>query len=140
MKIKSEQFRMTKPREVVLSILSSRKEHLTADDIYNIAKKIYPTIGFASVYRSLRLFEREGIVEAVFVNGKKKRFQLKKRREKIKIHLICTNCGKIKDFSGRNKEVKGFVDEIKKVLAEKYSFKLSTLEMQIFGECDKCKS
>jgi Fe2+ or Zn2+ uptake regulation protein len=135
MKTEMEHFRMTKPREVVLSILSSKREHLTADEIFNIAKKIYPGIGFASVYRSLRLFEKEGIVEVIFVNGRKKRFQLKHRREKVKIHLICTNRGKIMDFSGRNKEVKEFVREIEKVLLEKYSFRLSTLEMQIFGEC-----
>ena len=139
MKLKAEQFRMTKPREVVLSILGSKREHLTADEIFNIAKRIYPSIGFASVYRTLRLFEKEGIVEAIFVNGRKKHFQLKKRREKIKIHLVCNNCGRIKDFSGRNKEVKEFVGEIKKILIEKYSFKLSTLEMQIFGECKDCK-
>ncbi len=138
MKVRAEQFRMTKPREVVLSVLGSKKEHLTADEIFNISKKIYPSIGFASVYRSLRLFEINGIVETIFVDGRKKHYQLKKRRNTVKMHLICTNCGEIRDFSGRNKEVKKFVGDIKKILKDKYSFKLSTLEMQIFGECEDC--
>ncbi len=140
MKVENKAFRMTKPREVVLSVLSSRKGHLTAEEIFEVAKKLYPSIGFASVYRSLRLFEKNGIVESVsFGSRRKKHYQLKGRRTKAKIHLVCTNCAKIKDFSERNKEVKRFLNEIKEVLYNKYKFKLSSIEMQIFGDCEECK-
>ncbi|MCD6427897.1 MAG: transcriptional repressor [Caldisericaceae bacterium] len=140
MGINSKEFRMTKPREVVLAVLRSRKGHLTADEIFEVAKELYPSIGFASVYRSLRLFEKYGIVEVVsFGNRRKKHYQLKNRRTKVKIHLVCTNCAKIKDFSERNKEVKRFLKEISETLYNKYKFKLSSVDMQIFGECEECK-
>ncbi len=140
MNITNKEFRMTKPREVVLAVLRSRKEHLTADQIFEIAKELYPGIGFASVYRSLRLFEKYGLVESVsFGSRRKKHYQLKGRRNKVKIHLVCTNCAKIKDFSERNKEVRRFLNEISDLLYKKYKFKLSSFDMQIFGECEECK-
>jgi Fur family ferric uptake transcriptional regulator len=140
MKVK-ESFRMTKPREVVLSVLNNSSGHLTAEEVFEIARKLYPGIGFASVYRSLKLFEKNGIVESVSITGKKKRrYQLKKKPQIAKIHLVCTNCSDIKDFSEDSKEVQKFLKEIKELLSKKYNFKLSSFEMQIFGKCEDCEN
>ena len=139
MKMKNS-FRMTKPREVVLSVLSNSNRHLTAEEVFEIARKLYPGIGFASVYRSLKLFEKNGVVESVSITGKKKKhYQLTKKPHIAKIHLVCTNCSDIMDFSEDSKEVQKFLKEIKELLKKKYNFDLSSFEMQIFGECKNCE-
>ena len=139
MKVKNS-FRMTKPREVVLAVLNNSKKHLTAEEVFEVARKLYPGIGFASVYRSLKLFEKNGVVESISISGKKKKhYQLKKKPHIAKIHLVCTNCGDIMDFSEDSKEVRKFLKEIKELLKNKYNFSLSSFEMQIFGECGNCK-
>jgi len=133
-------FRMTKPREVVLAVLNNSNKHLTAEEVFEIARKLYPGIGFASVYRSLKLFEKNGVVESVSISGKKKKhYQLTKKPHVAKIHLVCTNCSNIMDFSEDSKEVQKFLKEIKELLKKKYNFDLSSFEMQIFGECRNCK-
>jgi len=134
-----ERIRATKPREVVLSILEGERGHLTAKQIFDIAGKIYPGIGFASVYRALRLFEKENIVEVLTLEGRERCFQLKKRRSPVKMHLICTNCNKIKDFSGRDKELKNCIKKFEEILKGKYNFEMSTLDIKIFGKCTECK-
>ena len=134
-------FRMTKPREVVLSVLSNSNKHLTAEEVFEIARKLYPGIGFASVYRSLKLFEKNGIVESVSISGKKKKhYQLTNKPHIAKIHLVCTNCSDIMDFSEDSKEVQKFFKEIRELLKKKYNFELSSFEMQIFGECKNCNN
>ena len=61
-KIASSGFKVTKPRDVIIKILSKASNLLTADDIYMKVKNIDPTIGVATVYRTLELLTRLKIV------------------------------------------------------------------------------
>ena len=127
-------FRKTRPREVVLSILKDRDEHLTAEEIYNIAKRIYPEIGFSSVYRTLKLFEEQGIAEAINIRGMKRYFQLKKQAcPSARIHLICTDCNEIMDLPDGNETFDRCIEKFKEVLREKYAFDTSVFDVRIFG-------
>ena len=56
-------FRLTTPREIVISILSRTDKHLSAEDVYVDALKIKPSIGLTTVYRALDLFGQIGIVQ-----------------------------------------------------------------------------
>ena len=127
-------FRKTRPREVVLSILKDRDEHLTAEEIYNIAKRIYPEIGFSSVYRTLKLFEEQGIAEAINIRGMKRYFQLKKQvNPSARIHLVCTDCNEIMDLPDGNETFDRCIEKFKEVLREKYAFDTSVFDVRIFG-------
>lgn len=131
-------FRKTRPREVVLSVLKESNEHLTAEQIYDLAKKIYPEIGFSSVYRTLKLFEDQGIVEAINIRGMKRCFQLKKQvYPSARIHLICTDCNKIMDLPDGNETFGRCIEKFKEVLREKYAFDTSVFDVRIFGRYDQ---
>ncbi len=136
---KERRFRMTQPREVVLSVLESSNEHLTAEQIFDTARKIYPGIGFASVYRILKLFEEQDIVETLNVGWGKRCFQLKKQMHPVRMHLIHTDCNKIVDFSGQDKEFNEAIEKFKEILKEKYAFDASVLDVRVFGKYNKQK-
>ncbi len=129
--------RSTQPREVVLSVLESSNDHLTAEQIFDTARKIYPGIGFASVYRILKLFEEQGIVETLNVGWRKRCFQLKRQMHPARIHLIHTDCNEIVDFSGQNREFNKTIEKFKETLKEKYGFDTSVLDIRVFGKYGK---
>ncbi len=133
-------FRKTRPREVVLSVLKGRDGHLTAEQIYDIAREIYPEIGFSSVYRTLKLFEDQGIVEALDIRGMKRRFQLKKQAyPSVQIHLVCTDRNEIMDLPDGDETFDKCIEKFKEVLREKYAFDTSVFDVKIFGRYNQQK-
>src|SRR6476661_5595520 len=86
---------LTKQREVVLQVISAASEHLTANEVFDKAKRLLPTISFATVYNSLRYLKDAGhIAEISFGNGAS-RFDSKLTRHD---HALCTKCGKLVDM------------------------------------------
>jgi Fur family ferric uptake transcriptional regulator len=55
-------------------------------------------------------------------------------------HLVCTNCGRIIDYSERIDEEVKLMGEIEKTLSKKYGFKIKSHQMRFMGLCDKCLS
>ncbi len=134
---KERRFRSTQPREVVLSVLENSNDHLTAEQIFDTARKIYPGIGFASVYRILKLFEEQGIVETLNVGWGKRCFQLKRQMHPARIHLIHTECNEIVDFSDQDREFNKAIEKFKETLKKKYAFDTSVLDIRVFGRYGK---
>jgi len=120
---------LTKQREVVLQVIRDGEEHLTANEVFDRAKQLLPTISFATVYNSLRFLKDAGhIGEISFGNGASRFDALTSRHD----HAICTNCGKLVDM-----EIELPPEIIK--LATKFSkFKLESIELTLRGLCPEC--
>jgi Fur family ferric uptake transcriptional regulator/Fur family peroxide stress response transcriptional regulator len=128
-KINVGELGLTKQREVVLQVIRDVKEHLTANEVFDRAKQLLPTISFATVYNSLRFLKDAGhIGEISFGNGASRFDALTSRHD----HAICTNCGKLVDMEI---ELPGEIVE----LATKFSkFKLESIELTLRGLCPEC--
>lgn len=128
-KINVGELGLTKQREVVLQVIRDAKEHLTANEVFDGAKQLLPTISFATVYNSLRFLKEAGhIGEISFGNGASRFDALTSRHD----HAICTNCGKLVDMEI---ELPGEIVE----LATKFSkFKLESIELTLRGLCPEC--
>lgn len=120
---------LTKQREVVLNVIRSAHEHLTANEVFTGAKALLPTISFATVYNSLRYLNEAGhIAEITFGNGASRYDRMTTRHD----HAICTECGKLVDIE---MEVPA---EILKKAARQSKFKPETLEFTLRGKCPDC--
>ena len=126
---KIEDLGLTKQREVVLQVIRDEDEHLTANEVFDKAKRLLPGISFATVYNSLRyLKEAKHIVEISFGNGASRFDSLTSRHD----HAICTNCGKLVDM-----EIELPAEIVE--LATKFSkFKLESIELTLRGLCPEC--
>ena len=86
----------TKQKEKILLELMQSSSHLMAEEIYQRVKN--DKIGLATVYRSLKLFERLGIVKEIPMDGVKY-YELKIYSKKpLHIHFKCSNCNAIIDI------------------------------------------
>lgn len=122
---------LTKQREVVLQVIREAKQHLTANEIFGEAKRLLPTISFATVYNSLRYLKEAGhIAEIQFGYSGANRFDAKTSRHD---HAICNRCGKLIDFDLK------ISNELVKLAARLSKFKPESLELTLRGLCPECK-
>ena len=120
---------LTKQREVVLQVIRDANEHLTANEIFDKAKQLLPTISFATVYNSVRyLKDAKHITEINFGSGAARFDAMTSRHD----HAICTNCGKLVDM-----EIE-LPSEIVDFAAEFSKFKLESIELTLRGLCPEC--
>jgi Fur family ferric uptake transcriptional regulator/Fur family peroxide stress response transcriptional regulator len=120
---------LTRQREVVLQVIRESNEHLTANEVFDKAKQLLPTISFATVYNSLRYLKDAGhIGEISFGNGASRFDAMTSRHD----HAICTNCGKLVDM-----EIE-LPEEIVKLATRFSKFKLESIELTLRGLCPEC--
>jgi Fur family peroxide stress response transcriptional regulator len=87
--------RLTPQRLQIFDTLMSMKGHPSAEDVLAAVKPKVPSISFDTVYRTLALFERHGVITKVQYVDDKTRYDSERRRH---CHLICTRCRRIEDF------------------------------------------
>ncbi len=120
---------LTKQREVVLQVIQKAEEHLMANQIFEAARGLLPTISFATVYNSLRFLKDAGrIAEIQFGNGASRFDRTLKRHD----HALCTGCGKLVDIEMEHPR------ELVERAAKYSNFKPESLEFTLRGLCPEC--
>jgi Fur family peroxide stress response transcriptional regulator len=87
--------KLTHQRLEIFKVLSSKLDHPSAEDVFDEVRKRIPTIAFDTVYRTLSLFERHGLISKVNHLDGRTRYDAVTEHH---CHLICTRCRKIEDF------------------------------------------
>ncbi len=120
---------LTKQREVVLQVIQNAAQHLTANEVFDHAKGLLPTISFATVYNSLRYLKDAGhIAEIQFGNGASRFDKMTSRHD----HALCNKCGKLVDMQLK------LPAELVKFASELSKFKLESIEVTLRGICPDC--
>ena len=132
--------RWTVPREAILEFLSKSSKHMSAKEIYASLYRSYPGLGLTTVYRTLELLARMGLITKLALGDGQIRYEFKSSEmEKHHHHLICTNCGKIIDYSEFLDEELRLVKKTEERLAKKYNFTIQDHNIDFLGICEKCK-
>ncbi len=84
----------TYQRSEIYRELAGTNEHPDAETIYTRVRKRIPTLSLDTVYRTLRLLERKGLISRVGSLGERTRFDADTDRHH---HFVCTECGFIGD-------------------------------------------
>ena len=131
-KIRKKQLQWTSQREAVFSvILDSIDKHLTAEEIYLKTKKTMPNIGLATIYRTLELFCKEGILQKFNLPNGAARYELLAEDDDAHYHYICLGCGKIFEVPIQ-KEVSSQIENNIK------DFVITKVSWWYFGYCNDC--
>ena len=139
-RFKGHACRWTMPREAILEFLSRSSTHMSAKEIYASLHKSYPRMGLTTVYRTLDLVARMGIITKLTLGDGQSRYEFKSRKkEEHHHHLICSKCGKIIDYSEFLDEELKLVRKTEERLAKKYNFKILDHNIEFLGICEKCK-
>ncbi|MBI4817159.1 MAG: transcriptional repressor [Deltaproteobacteria bacterium] len=123
--------RNTRQREVVTDIFFSSDGHLSLDELLLRARQKDEGIGYATVYRTLRMLTELGLAaERRFSDGQT-RYEASDGVHHD--HLICTRCGEIKEFE--NEEI----EELQETVAARHGYRLLSHRMELYGLCGPCQ-
>jgi len=139
-KLKDHCQRWTIPREEIFNILVRTQEHMSAKEIYASLHRSHPEIGLTTVYRTLELLSKAGLVRRVFAGDGQVRFEYKKGdHSDHHHHLICTVCGKIMNYRDFEKEELDLVRKTEDILSRKHGFLIRDHNIEFLGLCKDCR-
>ena len=124
-KCKEKGVRLTDQRKIIANVMSQSKDHPDVDDLYKRVSKIDSKISIATVYRTVKLFEEEGIIAKHDFKGKKARYE--ELSESHHDHLIDVNTGEIVEFVDEEIEI------LQKKVAEKLGYDLIDHKLELYG-------
>lgn len=119
---------MTKQKKLVLSIAENSNAHLTAEEIFLIAKKEIPAIALGTVYRNLNALVEEGLLRRISVAGNPDRFDSAKVEHE---HLICGKCGRLKDIR---------LDGIRRDIEAATGEDILSVSLNAYYICEACRT
>lgn len=135
-------YRITMPRQIILDVLSRTSKHLSAEEIYLAVHKLYPPVGLTTVYRTLELLVQTGLLFKFDFGDGRARYELSEgpKGARHHHHLVCTNCGRVIDYTDFVDDEIELLSRTEKGLSQKFNFKITNHLIQFYGLCDKCQN
>ena len=124
-----EGFGLTKQRHAVFQVIRESEEHLTANEVFENARRLLPGISFATVYNSLRYLKNEGLIGDIRFGTDATRYDRTLTRHD---HAICTSCAKLVDFE------LPIPDALLEEAARSSKFEPESIELILHGLCPAC--
>ena len=123
-------YKLTPPRLAVLQVIFGDGGHLNPAEILERARAIHPSVGRASIYRTLELLTQLGLIRPIYLgeNG-----PIYIHAEGGHHHLVCSTCGKVIDFDQCT------ADQIADELAARYGFTIHSHLLEFYGLCANCE-
>jgi len=123
--------RVTKQRALILEIIRRGQGHLDADEVYRQAREKQPRLSLSTVYRTLQLLKRLGLVEEVHFDEAHHHYEVKPPSEHH--HLVCLGCGRVIEFSYP------LTRYVKRNVPEAKDFEVVDAEVRMTGYCPRCR-
>jgi len=123
--------RSTEQRRVIIDKLFEATDHVTIDQLLDVVRAVDPRVGYATVYRTMKLLAEGGLVhERKFGDGFT-RYELADE-EAHHDHLICLDCGKITEFE------EPAIEALQERIAARYGFVVQDHKHELYGLCADC--
>ena len=130
--IKQHNLKWSKQREEIVDIFLRSAGHMTADELFRKAQHKFPDIGYATVYRTLKLLAGSGLVTAARFGHKSARFE-RAGTGRHHDHMVCTECGNIIEFASPQ------IERLQDTVARQQGFSVTHHKMVLYGTCRECK-
>jgi Fur family transcriptional regulator, ferric uptake regulator len=129
-RLKAANLKLTPARLSLLAILTNEHGPFTLEDLHK--KSGRRKFDFATVYRSLTAFEREGLVRRCDFGDGQVRYEWVHVSSKHHHHVICRGCRSVQSFENC------VVEELEKQL-KKLGYSDISHSLEFFGVCSACE-
>lgn len=128
-------YKLTYQRKAILNtIIENSHEHLSCEEIFNLASIDNPEIGIATVYRTLQLYENLNMVARVNFDDGFSRYEIKENtNEHHHHHLVCLNCGKVLEVQ------LDLLESLESTIEKQEDFSITDHNVKFYGYCKNCK-
>jgi Fur family ferric uptake transcriptional regulator len=124
-------WRLTPQRETILQVFQNlpRGNHLSAEDLYNLLKSRGEAISLSTIYRTLKLMARMGILRELELAEGHKHYEINQPYPHHHHHLVCVQCNKTIEFKNDS------ISKTSMKQAEKSGFHLLDCQLTIHTIC-----
>ena len=128
----SKGLRSTRQRDIILDIFLSTHQHISVEELYLKIKSSNPSIGHATVYRTLKLFTEAGLAREILLHDGQTRYEHAVAGEHHD-HLVCTSCNSIIEFEDET------IEKLQNDIALRHGFLIRSHKLEIYGLCTNCR-
>lgn len=133
--------RWTRPRQVVFNAIARTRQPVSATDLFALIRPSCGDIGLTTVYRTLHVFAKAGLVRRVSTQSGEVRFEYKRGdQSEHHGHLICMACNKIVTCAFFEHDELDAVRRSEAVLAQRYGFLIRDHNIDFIGLCPECRA
>jgi Fur family ferric uptake transcriptional regulator len=125
--------RLTAQRRALIETIQGADAHLDAATLLSRARQRDPKIDRATVYRTLELLKRLGLIDELdlmHLNGEKHYYEVKTQKDHL--HLACFHCGEIEEFDSPT------FQRLKREIAAQNDFQVQVMRLEVGGMCRRC--
>jgi Fur family ferric uptake transcriptional regulator len=124
--------RSTEQRRLIIDTLFTAREHVTIDRLLEQVRVTDPKVGYATVYRTLKLLTESGVAQEHHFGDGHTRYELADS-EAHHDHLICVECGSITEFE------EPAVEALQDRIASRHGFEIRAHKHELYGVCAECQ-
>jgi Fur family transcriptional regulator, ferric uptake regulator len=122
----------TAQRDAIARVFFEIGRHISAEELYAEVKKINPHVGYATIYRTLRLLKECALVSERHFDEGQARYETVSERHHD--HFICERCGKIIEFENQG------IERLQQAVARQIGATLTRHKMELYGLCGECRA
>ena len=124
--------KQTRQRQLIFEAFLDAGEHVAVDELLEQVQEKMPSVGYATVYRTLKMFTEAGVAyERRFGDGQARYEPQGDVEAHDHDHLICDDCGHIFEFEDQ------LIDERQKDIAARHGLEISEHRNIITGRCTR---
>lgn len=129
--LRQQGLKSTAQRDDIAHVFFASNRHISVEELYNEVKQINARIGYATVYRTMKLLTECGLaVERHFRDGEARYESTEGQHHD---HLICERCGRIVEFEEAG------IEALQAQVAERLGFRFTGHKMELYGVCRSCQ-
>lgn len=129
--LRQKGYKLTGPRLAILDHMAKENGHPDVQEIFEGIRSGYPGIGIATVYRTVDLLVKAGLVRPLVLKNNQVRYELNWPGDHHH-HMVCKECGEIAEFASCN-----FIT-ISEEIEDITRFKIEEHTLEVYGHCPDC--
>lgn len=131
-RLKERGLKSTGQRDDIARVFFQLGRHISAEELYAEVKKVNPHVGYATIYRTLRLLKECELLYERHFDDAQARYEV--ADEGHHDHFICEHCGKIIEFHNEN------IERLQQAVAKELGVTLTHHKMELYGLCVDCRT
>lgn len=124
--------RSTEQRRLIIDTFFEAREHITIDSLLKQVRAVDARVGYATVYRTMKLLSESGVVQEHKFGDGFTRYELADE-DAHHDHLVCLECGKIIEFEEPQ------IETLQEKIARRYGFSVRAHKHEMYGVCAECQ-
>jgi Fur family ferric uptake transcriptional regulator len=131
--IDAKGLRRTKQRQIIIQAALTTHEHFTADELWEMARKLDRTASRSTLYRTLALLVESGLLREIDLGRDQTVYDPNFIDSPNHNHLICLDCQRVVEFEDHH------ISLLEDCITRRLGFSPASKSIRIEANCDELK-